>query len=474
MNDEISNAVKILNECSAARPMTSAHAQLVFKIIDRYFGDFKRSRLFRGSEVSLSHRFREILDHFNHEQGVDFAKLYFLFCYTLALDYKHVQTNIYDNIALPYSHWVKENWGSLNSSVKKIQKGDEYVFLSRMAVTKGGYAPGASIFTFSKALLKKDRKVTIISLGPVSAEFNHLSAEYPNLKILGLENTSTLPKILSLIELLKYIRPRVVLTEIEFDVVSVLAILQPLVPVIFLSPGYYNLPWYDKIALTDNLSFEPIGNRTDDFFEIPTYVSDEILAPPVDETEVEKIRVTLGLTSDDFVIGSFARMEKFQVPFLNVLNDVLARCSKVKVILAGLNDSSAVQKSLQQAISMRRAFVLPNSDVHVLGHCLDLGIDTFPTHSGFSVLELMAKGIPVVSKRDTQMESLGIWRQRLPELLCMKDVDLVDLICELAINQKKCAALGSKSKKFTNSQDADNTFIEALDNAIQEASLSFG
>ena len=51
------------------------------------------------------------------------------------------------------------------------------------------------------------------------------------------------------------------------------------------------------------------------------------------------------------------------------------------------------------------------------GHCINIGIDTFPTHSGFSVMEIMAaKGIPVVSKLDEQMISFGIENQRVKSL----------------------------------------------------------
>ena len=323
------------------------------------------------------------------------------------------------------------------------------------------------MFTFAKALLRVDRKVTILSFGEVSEDFEKLSDEYQNCNVMGLEQSSPTGRLLALIEIFKLLKPRAVLTEIEFDVPSVFSILRPNIPVIYLSPGYYNLPWYDKIGLTDSLSLDPIGSRKKDFFEIPTYVANEILDPPVSKEQVKQVKKSLGIRDGDFVIGSFARMEKFQEPFLKVLQRVLEESDSVKVLLAGPNDRSRVETSLVNFIKSGRALILPSSDAHVLGHCLNLGVDTFPTHSGFSVLELMAKGIPVVAKQDREMDAN--WRQRLPASLRKDNNSLIELILELATNPKIYCNFCEETKKFMVPDGNDKKFIASIDRVLQQS-----
>ena len=149
-----------------------------------------------------------------------FTSQFFLFCYTLAQDYKQVQNPIYENVALPYRNWVSNKWGAFAPVVKNISRGDEYVFICRHAVTVGAYAPGSSIYTFANALLDANRKVSIISLGQVSEQFGNLSKQHSELKIYTIKNAPLAERFSSLIELLNTIEPNAILTE-EFDIVSV-------------------------------------------------------------------------------------------------------------------------------------------------------------------------------------------------------------------------------------------------------------
>ena len=45
------------------------------------------------------------------------------------------------------------------------------------------------------------------------------------------------------------------------------------------------------------------------------------------------------------------------------------------------------------------------------------------------MLELMAKNVPVVAINDEGID--GYWKQRLPELLCSSDDEMVELLCKL-------------------------------------------
>ena len=467
MNSEIFSAIEHIKSVASAPKITFGDAAVVFNTINKYFSEFNRSQEFRETEIKLSKRFHEFLEFFDREQGVIFASQFFLFCYTLAQDYKQVQNPIYENVALPYRNWVANKWGAFAPVVKNVKRGDEYVFVCRHAVTTGAYAPGSSIYTFANALLDAKRKVTIISLGHVSEQFRNLSKKHSDLKIYTINNASLTERFLSLVELLTIIKPSAILTEIEFDIVSVLSILQPQLPTIFLSPGFYTVPWFDKIGITDTLAIDENHFRWNDFFEIPNYVSERILNPVVDEKKITYFRRQLGLSQNDFVIGSFARMEKFQTPFLTVIRNVLDNCAMVKVLLAGPNDRSPVENVLKRYIASGRATVLPSSDVHALGHCVTLGIDTFPTHSGFSVLELMAKGVPVVAKQGVK-NHINM-RQRIPDLVCKDESSLVDLIGEFAHNPYILEKFRQSSKELVASNSNDRRFLCALDETLLEA-----
>ncbi|MDB9891123.1 hypothetical protein OAD74_07080 [Alphaproteobacteria bacterium] len=468
MNDDVLRSVDFFKKLAVAPQISHEHVKIVSQILDNYFGTFERSRNFRGVETALSKRFGEMLSLLDREQGLTFTGRFFLFCYTLTLNYKAVQKSIFENIAIPFKKWAEKEWEFLGPSTAKIGRGKEYVFICRHAVTKGGYAPGSSIYTFAKALLNANNSVTVICLGSCNEDFINIEKIYPKFRLAVLEDTPPSARLLTIIELLKLLKPYVILTEVEFDVVSILSILRPNIPFIYLSPGYYNLPWFDKIGLTDNLIENPIGDRTDDFFEIPNYVSEEILNPSISNQQIYDLKSQLDIKESDFVLGSFARMEKFQAPFLEVLHKSLERSKNIKIILAGPNDRSFVEKYLNSFVQNRRAIILPSSDVHVLGNCIQLGIDTFPTHSGFSMLEIMAKGIPVVAKQDKEMDAL--WKQRLPDLMRKTDEDLTDLICQLSSDKELYKSFVVKTVSLMKSDSNDEKFILALENAIMSCS----
>ena len=440
-------------------------AEFVMRSINSYFGEFKRNQCFREADLALSPKFGQMLKHFSNEEGVDFASHYFLFSYTLAeTNYKHCQLRIEAEVAQPYLHWVRDRWAGYRTAVNGIGQGEEMVFLCRHALTQGMYAPGKSTFTFIKALLETGEKVTLLVLGQVGDEFRSLANNYANFTLARLTATSIKQKFESLIAVLTHVRPKAVMTEIEFDIASVLAILQPQFPVILLSAGFYNLPWYDKIGLTDTLADSPVGQRHSDFFIIPTYVSHELLNPHFDVGDIKSVKSELGLTDDDVVIGSFARMEKFSEAFGSVLKDVLDKRSKAKILLAGPNDQTRIRQAIKPYADTNRALLFGQSNVHLLGQCVDIAVDTFPLHSGFSMLELMAKNVPVVAKNDEGID--GYWKQRLQELLCTSEGQMVDLLCKLIDDEAFRQKCSQKTNLFMKSQQQDAVFVNALRDAL--------
>ena len=259
-------------------------------------------------------------------------------------------------------------------------------------------------------LLEDGASATLVALGQIDETFQKLAEQYPNFTLAKLTQPRMADRFLSLCSLLAQVRPKAILTEIEFDIVSIFAILGPKMPVILLSAGYYNCR-YNKIGLTDTIADDPVGNRHNDFFVVPTYVANELLNPNLEQSVIAEARKILGIEEGQVVLGSFARMEKLSTSFVNVLTRVLDASKRSKVLLAGPNDSSSVISGLGSHFTNQRALVLGQSDVHILGHCVDIAIDTFPLHSGFSMLELMAKGVPIVAKNDKGIDGYG--KQRL-------------------------------------------------------------
>ena len=92
---------------------------------------------------------------------------------------------------------------------------------------------------------------------------------------------------------------------------------------------------------------------------------------------------------------------------------------------------------------------------------------TFPTHSGFSVLELMAKGVPVVAKRGVK-NHINM-RQRIPDLVCEDESSLVDLICQLVQIPDMLEQYRHSSKELVVSKSNDKRFLCALDRTLLEA-----
>jgi len=431
--------------------------------VNFYFAN-GRPRCFQEVEKKIRVRFREILEHLTIEEGVAYTDNFFLLSYNFANDTKMCQTDIHDDICISYATWLKKK--SLNDEFSKLHHEKNHIlFVCRHATTAGGYAPGMSVYTFSKALTKVGYKVSILVFGAVDERFNAYAQSNPNVEIYQLEEKQIAKILQGTLSIIKNVKPCAILTEIEFGVPAFLSIRKMPVPIIYLSPGYYNLPWYDRIGLTDTLSKNPISTHSDKFFEIPTYVDMDILSPPVDINLIENIRQKLGFSKMDIVVGAFARMEKFSPQFLDMLCKMTSQHNALKILLAGPNDKDRVIQHLRHLIEEKRCVVLGPSNVHVLGHLLTFGIDTFPNHSGFTLNELMAKGVPVLTKWTETIDAN--WEMRIPDLIFKTEDALVKFLLESS-NQPSCYAKWcQQSKKFIGDKERHQEFAEILTKEIE-------
>ena len=80
------------------------------------------------------------------------------------------------------------------------------------------------------------------------------------------------------------------------------------------------------------------------------------------------------------------------------------------------------------------------------------------------MLELMAKGVPIVAKNDKGIDGYG--KQRLPELLCQSEDEMVDLICDLVECEATRRSFGYETKTLMDCQKNDAIFINELNKAI--------
>ena len=464
MDFSIESDINILLSISKKNQITVENAKSIAEIINRYFNLHQRNQSFKQVEEHISKRFDEILSHFDLHNGTKFASAYFLFCYTL-IDHKKgfngVQNDIYYNVAVPFQNWVQNKASTFQELISTIPLGEVYVFICRRATVKGLYAPGKSIYTYAEALLARGESVWIIALFNSEPQFTNLKKKFKKLRISVLFKAQLEMNLVSVIEILKLGEPKVILTEIEFDLAAIIGILNKKVPIIYLSQGFYNLPWYNLIGISSNIDQQHQGRSKNDFFALPVWVNRNILAPEIDLGLIHSAKDKLGIKENDFVIGAFDRMEKYTDQFLKFIFRLLEKDKRIKVLLAGPNDQTKVITKLKSFIAERRAIILGFVDVDILGHCIDLGIDTFPVHSGFSVLELMAKNIPVISRKD-EFSTL----RRLPETTREDENELENLVIKLLNDSSLLESYKKKTEQFMTNQDQSSTFLKTLDEKI--------
>ena len=476
VNYSVKDDLKSLTDIANKKNISLANSQEIFNIINRYFNQHNRNQSFIKIKAIVSERFLEILQNFNFKDGTRFATEYFLFCYTLTdpqVNFQTVNNDMYSRVALPYKKWVETKTSIFDGLINTINEGNDYVFIVRRVEFSGLYAPAKSIYTYAEALLSRGESVWIIALYGTDDELLSLTKRYPKLRVSVLFGGNLEVQLISVIEILKLAKPKVILTETEFDLPSVVAILNKKIPMFYLSQGYYNLPWYDLIGYLNqesrniNLGEKHVGRPEIDFFDLPVWVSKDILAPKYDSSALTVVKKELGLTGKDFVIGSFAQMGKFTEPFLNFLKLLLSKEMSVKVLLAGPNDNSLVQSELQEFVAQKRALILPSVDVNIVGHCLDIGIDSFPLHGGYSVLELMAKDIPVLALKGGDLGPIEC--DRLPETVMHTETELLQLISNLIHEPDALSNLKSKTNEFMILHEKSGLFLKVLEEGIDKA-----
>ena len=438
---------------------------LIFADILKYYFNKGRPQIFSKYLVKSPSFFSKLLKASSFYKGTKIASDYFLFYYSLTKeDYFDVQNEIYDYIAIPYKKWVNNSKKFLNISPLIIEKPKKKItFFSRHAVLSGMYSPSQTTFTFAESLLKKGLNVEVIYIGNCDENFLSLK-DYANFKIHHISSYLEYNPLGAYFELRKVLQESctsMVFTEIEFDAPSLLSIFGANIPVVLLSSGYYKLPWYDKIAINDVLTNDKI-KMEDNYIQLPFFTSEKILNPPLDKNSREKVRESFGIKDEDFLVGSFARMEKFSDEYLTTCEKLLENFSQLKFIFAGPNDNYRIVNKLKTFIETNRVIVLPESNVHLLGIACDAGFESFPLLSGSSILELMAKNKPVIS-----VNNINPLRDK--ELNCSNDVEVIDKIGKLLNDRQFLKQKSTNAKTIIEQSIREDELYQAIKNNFSEA-----
>merc|ERR1711991_111474 len=110
--------------------------------------------------------------------------------------------------------------------------------------------PGAVIYSITSELLKKEKKVVLITLGEVDNEFSTLQKNNVDLSILNPDKVSTpLKQLINLTHICKIFKPVNIITEMPVSIVTALYYINISSKIFYWSPGFTEVPWFDKVML---------------------------------------------------------------------------------------------------------------------------------------------------------------------------------------------------------------------------------
>ena len=431
------------------------------KALNFYFSN-GRPRYFRHLTSNFLSKFPKILSKCTIEEGIQITSQLFLLCYTLAEEYKIIQETIYNQVAIPYYNWIIEKNKTSDKKVSNINiNKDKYLLVVRHAITRGMYSPGQTTYFLTKLLLERGKSVTLIVHNKVDQSFLTLEKKYNNLEILKLnENIKFFDKFNALEDIFLNGGYKYIITDQEFSEISYISAKHDLKNTILLSAGYYKLPWYGQILKPNVLG--PSENSR----EIPTQMPIDLglLNPGGSGDSVEKTRHDLGFDPDDIVFGCFARLEKFNEQYITIAKAILTQIPNSRLLIAGTNSDAFLRGALQEFLANKRAVILGFSDSHALGHVLTFGLETTPTLSGSTVLELYAKSVPVITCSQNVTDLGYIAEARVPELVYPRVEDIIADISNFTDKSWRLA-MGSKCLDFVSdmSERCKASYFDILD-----------
>ena len=405
----------------------------------------------------------EMMNNMSFNELLYIIPNYYQFCYTVTIEdnFSVNQNKISKKLLVPFSKSLinilhKLNFGPLSYEVFE----NRYVIICRHAITKGMYAPGAVIYSITSGLLKLGKQVIVVSLGNIDQNFLDLKKNNSNLSILKKDDNSTAKiQLINLRKICENFRPVKIITEMPINIGTALYYSNVTSKILYWSPGFTQVPWFDKVMLVPELVNEELL-KSKKFTEIPRSINFELLSPNINLKLVESFKKNNFIENTDFVIGTFSRYDKISKLFLELVFNLLEVNKNRKIIIAGTNDSSMAKKILKKFILNKQAIILGFSDVHILGHTCNIFLDTIPYPCGSSAIEIMAKGKPVLVLNQTNLDNYK--KSRIDELILENETKLNECLVKLETNLKFYNEMSRKSIDLAKSYDKSSNLADVI------------
>ena len=425
----------------------------LYKFLLFYFNN-NRPQNFINYEKELTKFLPEIMSKMSFDELLYVIPNYYQFCYTITLHQNHLvaQNKILKNLLYPFSKILISRLKELRIEPLKYNLNDDnFAIICRHATTTGMYAPGSVIYSIASGLLKKQKKVIIISLGGIDQRFVDLQKSNPSLILVKKKKDSTsYEQLITLRDICKKMRPVKIITEMPVNIGTALYFSKVSSKIMYWSPGFTHVPWFDNILLVPELVNKNLM-KNKKYVEIPKSLNFELLNPKINHKALNEFKNKHFISTSDFVIGTFSRYEKISEEYLNLVSQILSENASRKIIIAGSNDRSLAENKLKKFITRKQAIVLGLSDIHILGNCCDVFLDTIPFPCGSSAIEIMAKGKPVLSLQQTNLANYK--KSRISELILKNEVELIQVIEKLENDKQFYSNMSIRSLEVAKSYD---------------------
>lgn len=435
----------------------------LLKFLEYYFEN-KRPKNFINYEKELTDFLPEIMFNMSFDELLHIIPNYYQFCYTVTLEENFLiaQAKILEKLLNPFSKILINKLNELDIKPLKYNLNDDnYLIFCRHAITQGMYAPGKVIYSITSGLLKKQKKVILITLGTIDQKFIELKKNYTNLILFSKDRDSTCYKqLINLRMICQKMCPTKIITEMPVNMATALYFSKVSSKIIYWSPGFTQVPWFDKVLLVPEIVDEKlIKNKK--FIEVPKTLKFELLKAKVNFKDLNEFKKKYFISDSDFVLGTFSRYEKISEEYLDLVVQILNTNTSMKIIIAGSNDRSLAEKKLKKFILRKQAIVLGFSDIHLLGYCCNVFLDTIPYPSGFSALEIMAKGKPVLSLDTINLANHK--KSRILELVFKNEKDLIQCLNKFQNEIHYYKFMSRKSVEIAKSYDNESKLVNIID-----------
>ena len=406
----------------------------------------------------------KILQACNLNELLTYIPNLYQFFYTITLNnyYLDSQKNICNKLLIPFSKVLLATLSQNNfkNITYKVEE-NHYLLICRHAVTIGMYAPGSIIYSITSELIKKKKKVILVSFGQVDRKFLTLQKVNVNFSILTPQKDSTpLKQLENLIHICKVLKPIKIITEMPVNIVTALYYINISSKILYWSPGFTEVPWFDKVMLIPEIASKKKLKEKRNIL-IPRSINFDLLNPKIDIEVINDFKKKYNFTNKNFILGTFARYEKISLQFLEIISYLLVKNHHRKIILAGSNDNNDVKKFLRKFVHNEQAIILGESNVHILGNACDVFVDTIPFPCGSAALEMMAKGKPVIG---IESENLADYKKsRLQNLMVKNKFLLNDVLIKLEKNKNFYTNMSKDSIIIARNWDNSSEIVKIIE-----------